>query len=363
MARPVVFGIIGGSGFRAQYYLTIAAALPERFQVGGMVIRDEAKRLEQERRWNVPAYATLEEMLSRHSFDFVVVSVSKAASPGYLLQLAEKSIPALAETPPAPDMDGLLMLHERLTLQGARIQVAEQYSLQPMHAARLAIARSGRLGAVNQATVSVSHAYHGISLLRQVLGVSFEEARIRAMRFMSPLTAGPDRQGPPKEEKIVMSQRDLAWFEFGGEKLGIFDFTINQHRSWIRSNHISIRGERGEIDDNRLNVLASFNHPLHLELKRVNKGEEGNMEGYFLEGILAGESWVYRNRFAPARLYDDEIAIADLLDRMAAYAAGGDSFYGLPDASQDHYLGMLMEQSIATGDTVTAVRQPWAMLD
>jgi hypothetical protein len=360
LARPSVFGIIGGSGFRAQYYLTIAQALPDRFQVGGMVIRDEAKRREMEKKWHIPAYATLEEMLSQHTFDFVVVSVSKTASADYLLKLADKNIPALAETPPAPDMQGLLLLHERLTLQGAKIQVAEQYAYQPMHAARLAIARSGRLGAITQATVSVSHAYHGISLLRQALGVGYEEARIRAMRFMSPLTAGPDRQGPPREEKTVMSQRDLAWLEFG-DKLGVFDFTMNQHRSWIRTNHISIRGERGEIFDNRLNVLADFNDPLHLELKRVNKGEEGNLEGYFLQGILAGESWVYRNPFAPARLYDDEIAIAKMLERMGAYAAGGPSFYGLPEASQDHYLGMLLEQAIATGETVTAIRQPWAL--
>jgi predicted dehydrogenase len=359
-AKPAVFGIVGGSGFRAQYYMRIAQAMPERFRVGGMVVRDEQKRSALELQWQIPAYASLDELLARQTLDFVVVSVSKPASPGILLQLAESGVPVLAETPPAPDLAGLLQLHEQLTRMGARIQVAEQYACHPMHAARLALARSGRLGRVTQATVSVAHAYHGISLLRQALGAGFEEARIRAMRFQSPIVAGPDRNGPPQEERVTMSQRDLAWFEFGEDKLGVFDFTMNQHRSWIRSDHISIRGDRGEIFDDRVNVLEAFNDPRYFTLKRVNRGEGGNLEGYFLQGIIAGETWVYRNRYVPARLYDDEIAIADLLDRMAEYAAGGPSFYGLPDASQDHYLGMLMEEAISTGEAVTAVRQPWA---
>jgi len=30
------------------------------------------------------------------------------------------------------------------------------------------------------------------------------------------------------------------------------------------------------------------------------------------------------------------------------------------DASQDHYIGMLMEQAVTTGETMRSVRQPWA---
>ena len=54
-----------------------------------------------------------------------------------------------------------------------------------------------------------------------------------------------------------------------------------------------------------------------MELKRINKGEYENAEGYFLKGIMVGERWVYENPFMPARLYDDEIAIAACLQKMA----------------------------------------------
>ena len=355
----ITFSIIGGASFRAQYYLRIAQALPDLFRVSGMVVRDGASGKLLEQKWNVSTYRTLTELLENENPDFVVVSVSGSAIPEYLLLLGELGIPALAETPPASSVEGLLSLHEKLTCKGAKIQVAEQYHLQPIHAARLSMIQSGRLGNVTQATVSISHFYHGISLMRKMLGVGFEEATIRGMRFEAPITAGPDRGGAPREEKIIMAERDIAWLEFD-QKLGIYDFTKDQHRSWIRSNHLSVRGDRGEIFDNRLTLLADYSTPVHLDFKRINKGEEENQEGYFLDGILAGEQWVYRNPFIPARLYDDEIAIASCLTKMGEYLAGGPSFYSLPEASQDQYLGLMMEKAIRSSEIVKTVRQPWA---
>ncbi|MBE1445562.1 Gfo/Idh/MocA family protein [Paenibacillus sp. OAS669] len=360
MEKPVSFSIIGGGGFRAQFYLRIAQALPERFRVSGLVVRDpdKGRRLEQE--WNVPAYPTLEQLLNKEKPDFVVVSVSRSACKEYLLQLAELGIPALSETPPAPDLEGLRELHDKLTLKGARVQVAEQYHYQPAHAARLAFIRSGRLGRVTEATVSISHLYHGVSLIRKMLGAGFDDVTIQAKRFESDWVAGPTRSGPPTEERLIPLQRDLAWLDFGG-KLGIYDFTKDQHRSWTRSNHLSVRGQRGEIFDHRIRVLADYETPLYMDFKRINRGEEENLEGYFMKGIMAGEQWVYDNPVAPARLYDDEIAIATCLMHMADYAAGGPDFYSLRDASQDHYLGLMIEQAIATGQSVVAERQPWAL--
>ncbi|MCM3726818.1 Gfo/Idh/MocA family oxidoreductase [Neobacillus cucumis] len=356
----IKFSIIGGASFRAQYYLRIAQALPDRFRVCGMVVRDEAKGQLVEQKWNVATYRNLTQLLKNEHPDFIVVSVSGSACPEYLLHLGELGIPALAETPPAPTIGGLTTLHEQLTCKGAKIQVAEQYHLHPAQQARLSIIQSGRLGNVTQATVSISHFYHGVSLMRKMLGISFEDANIRGMRFEAPIVAGPDRSGPPKEEKIIMAERDLVWLEFDHHKLGIYDFTKDQHRSWIRSNHLSIRGDRGEIFDNRMTALADYSTPVHLDLKRINKGEEENQEGYYLEGIMAGEQWVYRNPFIPARLYDDEIAIASCLKKMGEYVAGGPSFYSLPEASQDQYLGLMMEKAIRSSELVRTVRQPWA---
>lgn len=361
MVQKARFAIIGG-GFRTQAYLQIARELPEQFQISGMVVRDEEKGQVIEQEWKVRTYRTLEELLDKEQQDFAVLSVARSVAPDFLFELAERGIPVLTETPPASDLDGLLKLHE-LTLRGARIQVAEQYHHQPLHAARLALVQSGRLGTVAEAYVSTAHDYHGMNLMRRLLGVGYSPVRIRAMSFESPLMGGPTRSGPPTEETIMTSRRDMAWLEFQEGKLGVYDFTNEQYRSWARSNTVTVRGERGEIADQRINALVDYATPQHIDFKRINKGENNNLEGYFLQGIMAGDQWVYHNPFLYARLSDDEIAIAVCLSKMAEYAAGAPSSYGLPEASQDHYLALMIKQAIATGETVTTELQPWGLLE
>lgn len=355
--EPLRFGIIGGAGWRAEFFLRIARELPERFAVSGMVVRDAEKGEATEARWRVPTFRTLDALLGTRPA-FVVVSVPWSATPTLLRELDARSIPALAETPPAPDLGGLIALTD-LMRRGARIQVAEQYAFQPLHAARLALVRSGRLGPVSQAQVSAAHGYHGVSLLRKFLGVTFENAAITAHAFKTPLVAGPDRNGPPAQETVSDSAQTIAYLDFGG-KVGVFDFTGAQYFSWVRSPRLLVRGERGEINNAEVRWLEDFRTPVTVSLRREDAGQEGNLEGYYHKGILAGAEWVYRNPFAPGRLADDEIAVATCLQKMGEYAGGGPDFYRLAEAAQDHYLGMAIDQAAKTGETLRTETQPWA---
>ncbi len=359
IVNQICYGIVGG-GWRAEFYLRIAEALPDRFRVNGMMVRNEAKGQILEHMWGVSTYRTLDELLSVPELDFVVVSVPWAVTPVMLRELAQRGMPALSETPPAPDLQGLVALHE-LTEQGAKIQVSEQYQFQPLHAARLHLVRSGMLGTVTQAQVSAAHGYHGVNLLRGLLGIEFEEATIWARQFISPIVAGPGREGPPAEEKVAESRQVMAYLDFGN-RLGVYDFTGDQYFSWIRCPRVLVRGERGEINGTQVRYLRDFQTPVYIDLKRANAGEDGNLEGYYHKGILAGEEWAYRNPFAPARLTDDEIAVATCLDKMADYVRGGPSFCSLRDASQDHYLGLLIAQAVESGEGVAAERQLWSFL-
>lgn len=355
--NPIRFGMVGG-GWRTQFYLRIAQALPHRFHVEGVVVRDAAKGRQFEVVWGVPTHRTLDELLRASTLRFVVVSVPRTQVAELLFALAERAMPTLVETPPAPDLATLTAEHE-LTQRGASIQVAEQYHLQPHHAARLAFVRSGKLGTVTQAHVSVAHDYHGISLLRKFLAITYENVSISARRFDSPLVAGPSRDGPPTGEHLGPSRRVIASFDFG-EKLGVYDFTDQQYFSWIRTPHVLVRGERGEIHDMQVRYLQDFRTPVTLELVRQDTGQDGNLEGYYHRGILAGSEWLYRNPWIPARLSDDEIAIATCLDKMEQYAAGGVSFYSLAEASQDHYLSLLLKQALETSEVVRSTQQVWA---
>ncbi len=355
--NPTRFGIVGG-GWRSLFFLRIAQALPERFEVGGMFVRDEARGQALEAAWGVKTYRTLDELLRVSDQRFMVVSTPRTVTSHILSALAERSMPILTETPPGADLADLLALHD-LSKRGARIQVAEQYHLQPLHAARLAFIRSGKLGTVSQAQVSIAHSYHGVSLLRKFLGISFEQVKISAHRFTAPLIAGPDRSGPPQQEQTILSEQQIAYLDFG-DKLGIFDFASDQYRSWIRSPRLLVRGERGEISNNQVRYLVDYHTPITLTFDRQDAGEDGNLEGYYHKGIQVGSEWLYENPFIPARLSDDEIAVAACLVGMDAYVDGGPDMYSLAEASQDHYLGMMIEQAISSAQVVTTTRQPWA---
>jgi predicted dehydrogenase len=350
------FGLVGG-GFRAQFFLRIAQAMPELFRATGLVVRDPTRAQAMQSRWGAPTYPSLAALLDRPRPDFLVLSVPRGAAPALLTEAAAARLPVLTETPPAADLAGLLAIWS-LVAAGARIQVAEQYPVQPQNACWIALARSGRLGDISQVQLSLAHDYHGMSLLRPLLGVSFETARIAARSVAPPIVAGPDRQGPPREERIAQPRQVIAQLEFG-DKLAIHDFVDGQYRMWVRAPRLLVRGERGEIKDNELRYLKDFRTPVTLDLRRLDTGQNGSPEQYAHRGILAGDEWIYRNPFPGTGLADDEIAGAIVLAGMTEYAAGGRGPYDFAQAAQDHYLALCIEQAIATGTTITTEPQPW----
>jgi predicted dehydrogenase len=352
---PIRFAIIGG-GWRSQFYLRVARALPERFEVSGLFTQSPATREALARDFGIATPATLDELVATDPA-FVVLSVPWAATPGLLSELTDRGIPVLTETPPAPDLDGLRGLAV-LAQRGARIQVAEQYQFQPIHAARLAIARSGRLGTISQAQVSAAHGYHGIDLIRRFLDDQFGPVTIRAQRFDATIVAGPDRAGPPHDERIVPSEQVIATLDFAG-RLGVYDFTEDQYFSWIRSHRVLVRGERGEIHDTTIRYLEDATTPVTLELRRHAIGQDGDLRGLGFEGITAGPDWVVRTEYPGARLMDDELAIATCLTRMSEYLDGGPGFCSLAEGVHDHYLGLMIAAAVASGSPIHIPGHLW----
>jgi predicted dehydrogenase len=355
--RKVIFGIVG-RGWRSEFFLRIARELPDRFEIAGLVTRSAEVGHAIEQRWGIPTFRDIATLASATTPEFVVVSVPREVAPDIIEQVTGLGLPALTETPPAVDVESLLRVH-RLTEDGALIQVAEQYHLSPLLSAQLAIAALGRLGRITYAMVAQCHDYHGVSLLRRALGVGFEDARITASTFDSPLAVGPDREGDPTDDTTVTAHQVSARLDFG-DRLGVYDFADQQYFSWIRKNRIVIRGDRGEIADTEVRSLVDFRTPMLSEIRRVDTGEGGNLEGKFLRGILAGDRWEYTNTFRPGRLSDDELAIAECLVRMSDFVHGGPSFYSVAEAAQDHYLALLIAESVRTEAPVQSQRQGWA---
>lgn len=351
------FGIVG-SGWRSEFFLRVARELPERFDVVGLVTRSEDTGRRIRDIWGVRSFASIEDLVAATSPAFVVVSVPRDVAPQIIRRLAELRVPVLTETPPGPDIRALSSLYE-LVRQGAVVQVTEQYHLSPLLRAQLHLAASGRLGRVSQVLVAQCHDYHGVSIMRRALGVGFDAVTITASIFESPLVQGPSRHGDPQQEVVITAEQVSARFDFG-DRLGVYDFAAEQYFSWIRANRLLVRGDRGEINDLDVRYLADYRTPVSTSLRRMAAGEGGNLEGFFLRGIMAGTEWVFTNDFMPARLSDDELAIAECLVRMAEHVQGGPDLYSLAEASQDHYLSLLMQEAAATGEPVRSRPQVWS---
>ncbi|HBC88747.1 MAG TPA: oxidoreductase [Lentisphaeria bacterium] len=357
MQKKIEFGIVGG-GWRAEFFLRIAKMLPEKFRVAAMMVRNPEKGAAIESAWGVKTFSNLDDFIKKSGHSFVVLSVPSDVAGKLTIDLANRRIPVLMETPPARDVSGLTSLFNAVGAS-AKVQVAEQYAFQPMHAARLNLIKSGKLGKISQAQVSVTHDYHGISLMRRFLDIGFDDATIHGFSFKAPVVAGPGRNGAPEKETINMSGHSIAYLEFDG-KLGVYDFSFDQYFSWIRAPRVLVRGERGETNNTKISYLEDFKTPVQTEFLRQEAGQDGNLEGLYLKGILAGSEWAYKNPFVPGRLSDDEIAIATCLEKMEAYVDRGIDFYSLAEASQDTYLGIMMNRAISSGERVRTEKQVWS---
>jgi predicted dehydrogenase len=347
-----------GSGWRAGFFVRIAEELPEHFTLSGIVTRREERARALTHEWHAPAYPSIADLLAADRPDFVILSVPSSVAVGQLSELAQAGMPALSETPPAPDVDGLRHLAS-LVDAGARIQVAEQYPYQPLHAARLALTDSGAIGRVSMASISFSHGYHAFSVMRRHLGVRGEPATIRASVVRGPVETGFTRAGARTSAETGEETRTVALVNVAG-KLGLYDFGDNQHRSYVRHARIDVRGAKGEISEDKLQVVHGVDEVVTISLRREMGGADGDLSGHYLKGISGADGWLWRNRYPEARLADDELAIAECMHLMAGHAAGGPGFYGIPDAAQDHYLYLALQQAAASGETVTTEVQPWA---
>jgi predicted dehydrogenase len=359
MAQPGVFGVIG-SGWRSEFVLRLAHALPDRFRVAGVVTRSAARGAEVTAAWGVPTYRTPAELLAAGHPDAVIACVPWLAMPSMTTELVELGARVVAETPPAPDLDGLRSLWRAVGSTG-RVQVAEQYMLMPMHAARQTVTRAGTIGAVTSVQVSSTHLYHAMAMIRSLLDVGRAPARVVAQSFTADLADPLSPAGWSDDMTPKPAATTLATLDFGG-RVGLYDFTDNQWWNPLRGRRIVIRGSLGEIVDERVVRLTGPRTTVESPLVRRRAGVDLDLMGVDLEHISFDGNVLWHNEFYGARLSEDDLAVVDLLARVVAWSRDeGPAPYPLADGCQDHLLSLAIGESIRTGQPVTTTTEDWAV--
>ena len=352
------FGVVG-SGWRSAFFLRLARSAPDRFRATGVVTRSAERGAEITSEWGVPSFRSVAELLAAEAPDFVIPSVPWPVTPEVTREAVGLGARVLAETPPAPDLPGLRALWADVGDSGL-VQVAEQYLLMPGHAARLAVVKEGIVGEPTSVQVSSTHLYHAVSMIRGLLGVGFEPAVVSARSFTAPLAdpLTPDGWTGDSTPKDVSTT--LATLDFGG-RMGLYDFTDNQWWNPLRTRRIVVRGSLGELVDDHVVRLVDPTTPVESQLVRRQTGIDLNLEGFDLDHISFDGRVVYRNPFQGARLSEDDIGVASLLERTGAWARGeGPEPYPLAEGLQDHLISLAIEESVATGRDVTTTTEAWA---
>ncbi|MCU1439274.1 MAG: hypothetical protein JWP85_271 [Rhodoglobus sp.] len=357
MAAHATIGIIGAS-WRAEYFLRAAAALPDRFTVKRVLVQSDASAARVAEKWAVAATTSLDDFLADAPYDFVVITTPPAVAPDLTTTVARAGIPVLTETPPALDVERLFALYA--DLRDLPVQVAEQYQYQPHHAVRLSVANSGVLGAINSTRMSVAHGYHGISLIRLFLGAGFEPVSISASAFADPAVSARGRDNWHEQYVEYDSARTFATLQFGS-RVGHYEFDFEQYFSPIRSRHIEVYGSKGQIHDDAISYLTAPGRATTTRIEREATGADGDLEGYFLRSLSVGDTTHWSNKYQPARLNDDELAVTEVMSRMAEFVTVGEPFYPLADGCHDQYLSLRLNESAASGATIeVGTDLPWS---
>ena len=307
-----------------------------------------------------PLVATenLEEALATKP-DFVLLCVSKPAAGEWLIRLLEKQVPVLMETPPATSPEKLAELWEKVQELNGRVLVAEQYFMAPYYASVLQLIEEGTLGEVSNVSLSAIHDYHAVSIFRKFLGIGFENCTIQGKKFLFPVAATFDRGGFVTEDKINTADRKWGYYQFDNGKTAFQDFSNEQYFSPIRTRRWNVQGIKGEINDMTVRYLNENHLVAEQELQRMDLGINNIAEWSHKATLFQGKT-VYENPFYPARLNDDEIAMASCLARMQEYVETGREFYPLAEGMQDAYLAQMLDLAMETGETVRTETQIWA---
>lgn len=339
-----------GTGWRAAYFWRAAAVVG--MPCVGVVSRSA-------RDVGLPVFATLEDCLARARPDLVVVAVPPAQTPDVLRPCVSAGVPVLAETPPAPDVDGLRALWADVGGSGL-VQVAEQYPLLPSHAARLALVASGAIGTPTQVQVSSTHGYHAVALVRAYLGAGCGPVTVRASTTTAPLVDPLDRDGWTGDDTPRAATTTIATLDLGSDGSGLYDFTEGQWHNQLRFRRILVRGSRGELRDDVVRLVRRET-VVRSRIERRQTGYDLDLDGFDTDHLTHGSDMLYRNPFGGHRLADEEIAIATLLQRAAEWVRGvGPAPYPLAQGCQDQLVALAVERAAATGETVTTAVEPWA---
>ena len=345
--------LVVGSGYRSEYYGRVAAAWPELFEAM-FLCRSEEKAERIRRNTGARAGISVEECLA-YEPDFVIVAVDYGHIAEVSREWALRGFAVVCETPAGACVEDLHMLWDLQENHGARIVCCEQYHRHPVLARGCEAVKEGVIGRPLSAYLSLLHDYHAASLLRRMLLTAGERYTLRGQRFEAETTETDSRYGAVLDGSRSLRTRDIVHVVWDSGRTAVYDFSSLQYRTFIRTRHLIVRGDRGEWCDNEILYADSTGRPDRTMLLPALPKRYECLDTQYLRDIRR----TYRFELAPDT-QQDEYAIASILLDMEDYMAGGPSPYPLWEALDDAYFSILLKKAVETPwQEIRAEKQPW----
>ncbi len=317
--------VLCGAGWRADFFLRIAKALPAQFAISCIYTRREDKA-QQLKSQGYNATTNLETALS-YEHQAVIVARRQDGFFPLLKELAARGETIISETTFLSLTDE--ELNEAEQIKGFTL---EQYWHNPLYASIKAVLP--KIGKVTSVYLSALHNHHAASILRGIFG-HLEIAHIN--RLLNQDTAclkTASRSGMERGRELQPYTRKITAVEFTTGEIFITDFSTNQYHSYILPSHIEIRGEQGVITERGVTYINEQGYPVELPFEFHNDAVKNNQR-LSLSHVTAGSEVVFTNEFYPCDFNYDEIAIASMLKEFAE----GHFEYTIKDGVADARIG------------------------
>lgn len=357
--------VIIGSGWRSLYYVRIAKALPDKFELCAMLCRTDEKAEMIAAEHNIYTTISIEECINMKP-DFVVVAVNKASIADVSKEWMNYGFTVLCETPAALDVETLRELWQ-LHLEGKRLVVAEQYIYYPRYQAMLDVLSKDIIGEPDCINISLAHEYHGASLMRAFLRENLTTSFIISAKTYEFLTTETlTRYERITDGRQAMKKRTVATIEFDDGKVAWYDFDSEQYRSPIRKNFVKVQGCRGELINDEIYYLDDNNEPCYDKLEvaeRLVTTKDTNPNLHIvreIEKITFKSKNIYEPVFGLCGLAEDETAIAKIMQHAAEYEPTF-ARKALQNALQDAYMAILMQRAVDSGEKINSEPEIWQM--
>lgn len=340
------------------YYVRIAKALPQHFEMCMMLCRTAEKARYMHETYQIPTTVNETDIIDTKP-DFIVIAAYKNDNLSLSLKWIERGFHVIQETPASTDLSGIEKLRNTPGAE-TKLIIAEQYRFDPYHSAIRKLLERNLIGEPQYLYLSAAHDYHAASLMRFFLNLCADEGfSINADEFTFLSAETRNRYEEFKDGRTAEKKRTIARFSFDCAKVCLYDFDSDQYRSPLRSSHLKIQGVKGEISDRSI-AWMDEDHIIHHETLNIETetvrtdSPNPNLAGFDeIREISFGSETLYTPPFGLCGLSADETAVAILLKKTDEYVRGMARHpYPLKDALADSLTAIRMRQAAQTHETI-----------